>query len=87
MLADPFVDQYENGSLLVLALPREGKLVLWLSVRDFVDTEPLICGPQKAGQMSLNILNVVKSRCQWVVDVNDDDLPVRLFFVKKSHDS
>lgn len=37
--------------------------------------------------MSLNILNVVESRCQWVIDVNDNDLPVSLLLVKQSHDS
>ena len=37
--------------------------------------------------MSLNILNVVESRCQWVIDVNDNDLPVSLFLVKQSHDT
>ena len=37
--------------------------------------------------MSLNVLNVVESRCQWIIDVNDDDLPVSLLFVKQGHDS
>ena len=36
--------------------------------------------------MSLNVLDVVESRCQWVIDVDDDDLPIGLFLVKQGHD-
>ena len=36
--------------------------------------------------MSLDILDVVESRCQWVIDVDDDDLPIGLFLVKQGHD-
>lgn len=35
--------------------------------------------------MALNILNVVELRSQRVVDVDDDDLPVGLFLIKKGH--
>ena len=37
--------------------------------------------------MSLDVLNVVESRCQWVIDIDDDDLPVGLLLVKQGHDS
>ena len=37
--------------------------------------------------MSLNVLNIVESRCQWVIHVDDDDLPVSLLFVEQGHDS
>ena len=87
ILAGPCMARGKGNLLLVLALSRESKLVFWLSVGDLVDPEPLIRGPQKARQMSLNILNVVKSRRQWVIDVYDDDLPIRFFFIKQSHDA
>lgn len=72
-------------SLLVLALAREGKLVLWLAVWDLVDTEPLIGGPEKARKVPLNVLNIIELGSQRVVDVNDDDLPVGLLLVEQSH--
>lgn len=37
--------------------------------------------------MSLDVLNVVESWGQWVVDVDDKDLPVGLSLVKQSHDT
>lgn len=73
--------------LLVLAFTSESKLVLWLSIWDFVDSEPLICGPQKTGQVSLDIFHVIELWCQGVVDVNDNDFPVSLFLVEKSHNA
>ena len=36
------------GILLVLAFTAESELVLWLSVWDLVDTEPLVGGTEKA---------------------------------------
>ena len=74
-------------ALLVLAFAREGKLVLWLSVGDFVDTEPFVCGPQETGKVPLNIFDIVELRCQRVVDVDDNDLPVSLLLVEESHDA
>lgn len=73
--------------LLVLALAGERKLVLWLSVWDLVDAEPLICRPQKTWQVSLDILNVVEPIRQWVLDIDDNDLPVSLTLVKQCHDA
>ena len=46
--------------LLILALSGESELVLWLSVWDLVDTEPLICGSQQTRKVSLNILNIIE---------------------------
>jgi hypothetical protein len=37
--------------------------------------------------MSLDIFNVVELRSEWVIDVNDENFPVCLAFVKESHDS
>lgn len=71
----------------VLALAGEGKLVLWLAVWDLVDTEPLVGGAQEAGQVALNILDIVQTGSKRVVDVDDDDLPVGLTLVEKSHDT
>lgn len=75
------------NSLLVLALSSESKLVLWLSIWDFVDSEPLICSSQETWKMSLNVFNVIELRCQWVVDVDDNDLPVSLLLIEQSHNS
>jgi len=76
-----------SGVLLVLAFTSEGELVLWLSVWNLVDTEPLICGAEKTRKVALNILDIVQLGCQWVVDINDNDLPVSLFLVEESHDT
>ena len=35
--------------------------------------------------MALNVLNVVELRSKGVVDIDDDDLPVSLFLIEKSH--
>jgi hypothetical protein len=72
---------------LVLALAGEGELVLGLAVRNLVDTEPLVGGTQKTGQVTLDILDVVQLGSQRVVDVNDDDLPVGLLLVEQGHDT
>ena len=37
--------------------------------------------------MTLDILNIVQLGCEWVLDVDDEDLPVGLAFVKESHDA
>jgi hypothetical protein len=76
---------YGSSPLLVLALPSESKLVLWLSIWDFVDTEPLISSPQKTWQVSLDIFDIIKLGSQWVVDINDDDLPISLLLIEQSH--
>jgi len=76
-----------GGVFLVLALAGESKLVLWLSVWDFVDSEPLVCGTEKTWQVSLDILNIVELVSQWIVYVNDNDLPVGLLLVKQGHDT
>ena len=49
-----------HGVLLVLALAGEGELVLGLAVGDFVDAEPLVGGTEEAGEMSLDILDIVE---------------------------
>lgn len=76
-----------HGVLLVLALAGEGELVLGLSVGDLVDAEPLVGGAQKAGEVPLDVLDVVQARGQRVVDVDDDDLPVGLALVEEGHDT
>ena len=37
--------------------------------------------------MALDILDIVELWCQWVVDINDNDLPVGLLLVEESHDT
>ena len=37
--------------------------------------------------MSFNIFNVIESGRQRIVDVDDDDLPIRLAFVQQGHDT
>jgi hypothetical protein len=81
------LSDYVHGVLLVLALAAEGELVLGLAIGDFVDAEPFVGGAEKARQVSLDILNVVKLGGERVVDVNDDDLPVSLALVEQSHDT
>jgi hypothetical protein len=76
-----------HGVLLVLALAGEGELVLGLAVWDLVDAEPLICGTEKAGQMALDVLDIVELRGQRVIHVDDHDLPVGLALVKQGHDT
>jgi hypothetical protein len=76
-----------HGVLLVLALAREGELVLGLAVGDLVDAEPLVGGTQKAGQVAFDVLNIVQLGGQGVVDVDHDDLPVSLALVEQSHDT
>lgn len=76
-----------QGLLPVLAFSRESKLVLGLSVRDLVDTEPFVRCAKKAGKVTLDILNVVQLRGKRIVDINDNDLPVGLFLVQEGHDT
>ena len=35
--------------------------------------------------MTLDILDIIELRSQWVVDIDDNDLPVSLLFVEQSH--
>lgn len=72
---------------LVLALASESELVLWLSIWDLVDAEPLIGCSQKTWKVALDILDIVELWCQWVVDINDNNLPVGLLLVEESHDT
>ena len=74
-------------SLLVLALAGERELVLWLSIWDLVDAEPLIGRSQETWEVALNILDIVELAGKWVVDIDDNDLPVGLLLIKKGHDA
>jgi len=76
-----------GGVLLVLALAGESELVLGLAVGDLVDAEPLVGGAQKAGQVTLNVLNVVELSGKRVVDVDDNDLPIGLLLIDQGHDT
>lgn len=76
-----------HGVLLVLALAREGKLVLRLAVWDLVDAEPLVGGTEKTGQVALDILNIVELGGQRVVHIDDHDLPVGLALIEECHDT
>lgn len=57
------------GVLLVLALSAESELVLWLSVWDLIDTEPLVCGSEKTWKVTFNILDVVELGCKGIIDL------------------
>lgn len=76
-----------HGVRLVLALAGEGELVLGLAVGDLVDAEPLVGGAQQARQVALDVLDVVELGGERVVDVDDDDLPVRLLLIQQRHDA
>jgi len=60
---------------------------LGLSIGDLVDPEPLVCGPDETREVPLDVLNVVQSRGERVVDVNNKDLPVGLSLVEEGHDT
>jgi hypothetical protein len=60
---------------------------LGLAIGDFVDPEPLVGRADQAGQVSLNILDVVQPRRERVVDVHDQHLPVGLTLVEQRHDA
>lgn len=77
----------ESRLLSVLALAREGELVLGLSIGDLVDTEPLVGGTEETREVTLNVLNVVQLGSERVVDVDHNDLPVRLLLVEQGHDT
>lgn len=76
-----------HGVLLVLALAREGKLVLRLAIWNLVDAEPLVRGTEQTGQVALDVLDVVELGSERVVHVDDHDLPVGLALVEQSHDT
>lgn len=76
-----------HGVLLVLALAGEGELVLGLAIGNLVDAEPLVGGTEEAGQVALDVLDIVELGSQGVVHVDDDDLPVSLALVEQSHDT
>ena len=49
-----------------------------------VDAEPLVGSTDEAGEVALNVLNVVQLGSEGVVDIHDDDLPVGLTLVEES---
>ena len=73
--------------LLILAFSRESKLVLRFPIWNLIDPKPLVGGSQETGKMALDIFDIVKLRCQRIIHVNDDDFPVGLLFVQKSHNT
>lgn len=62
-------------------------MILWLIIWNLIDTEPFIGGSQKPRQMTFNVFYIINSWCQWIVDVNDDNLPISLFFIKQRHNT
>jgi len=80
------VDNF-SGVLLVLRLPREGKGILGLSIRNLIDPEPLVGGADQAREVPLDVLNVVELGSKRVCNVDHYDLPVGLAFIKESHDT
>lgn len=75
-----------HNLLPILAFSREGKLILWLPVRDLIDTEPLVRSSEQTRKMPFHVLNIIELWCKRIVDVDDHDLPVGLFFIKEGHD-
>lgn len=49
--------------------------------------EPFIGCANETGQMPLDIFDIVQLAGHRILNVNDDDLPVRFTLVEKSHDS
>lgn len=49
--------------------------------------EPLVGRPDQTRKMPLNIFNIIELRGQRILDVNDENLPIRLAFVKERHDT
>ena len=78
---------HNRHSRLVLALAGESELVLGLAVRNLVDAEPLVGGAQQAGEVALDVLDIVQLGGERVVDVDDDNLPVGLLLVDQGHDT
>lgn len=74
-----------GGVLLVLGLAGEGKLVLGLAIGDLVDAEPLDSGAEKAGEVALNVLDIVELGGEGIVDIDRDDLPVGLSLIQKGY--
>jgi hypothetical protein len=37
--------------------------------------------------VSFDVLNIIELGSQWVVDIDDDDLPVSLLFIQQGHDT
>jgi hypothetical protein len=50
--------QYRLRTHLVLRFATESKLILWLSVGNFVNAKPFVGGADKAGEVALDVLNV-----------------------------
>lgn len=49
--------------------------------------EPLIRGTNEAGEVTLDVLNVVQFPGKGILDVNDDDLPVGLALIQERHNT
>jgi len=85
ILGDSIANRLLIHILLILTLSRERELVLGLAIGDLVDTEPLVARAKNARKVLLDVLNIVEPRCERVIDVDNNDLPVGLPFVKQSH--
>jgi len=81
-----FVDDL-HGVLLVFSLAGEGELVLGFTIGNLVDPEPLVGCSDEAGQVTLDILDIIQLRSKRVVDVDDNDFPVSLTLVEEGHDT
>jgi hypothetical protein len=49
--------------------------------------EPFVRCPDQAREMPLHVLDIIEPGSKGILDVDDDDFPVRLAFVEKSHDT
>jgi len=76
-----------GGVGLVLGSAVEGELVGGLAIGLLVVTEPLASGIDESREVLLDIGNVVQLVSQGILDIDDNDLPVGLALVQKSHKS
>jgi len=57
------------------------------SENDNCSPEPFVGRPDQARKMPLYVLDVIEPGRKGILDVDDDDLPVRLAFIEECHDA
>jgi hypothetical protein len=74
-------------SALLPAVKLSSLAYLWLSIGDFVDSEPLVGSSDQTREVPLDILNIVEPGSKGVIDIDNEDLPVGLSFIEEGHDT
>lgn len=49
--------------------------------------EPLIRCTDETGKMAFDIFNIIESSSERIMDINNDDFPIRLALIKEGHDA